>query len=175
MPHPSGRPGGRRPVPAPDGGRHGPVTAYSAGVQRRPVPAAADGGQRGSVRVDPARGQRGSRAEDPARGQRGSVTAELALLLPAVVVVLLVCATLGAAAIGQLQCADAARAAARAAAIGEPAAAVAAVARDLAGAHAQVQVDREGEWVEVTVTRPMAGALELSARGTARAWVEPAP
>ena len=36
---------------------------------------------------------------------------ELALLLPAVVVILLVCATLGAAAIGQLRCADAARAA----------------------------------------------------------------
>jgi len=131
--------------------------------RRRPVPAALHGGRRGPVTAS------------SAGGQRGSVTAELALLLPAVVVVLLVCATLGAAAIGQLQCADAARAAARAAAIGEPAAAVAAVARDLAGAHAQVHVDREGEWVEVTVTRPLVGALELSARGTARAWVEPAP
>src|SRR5690625_4727426 len=152
MPHPSRRPG-----------------------RCRPVRAAPDGGQRGTVRAAPDGGQRGTARVDTDGGQRGSVTAELALLLPAVVVVLLVCATLGAAAIGQLQCADAARAAARAAAIGEPAAAVAAVARDLAGAHAQVQVDREGEWVEVTVTRPMAGALELSARGTARAWVEPAP
>src|SRR5690606_25540001 len=68
-----------------------------------------------------------------ADGQRGSVTAELALLLPAVVVVLLVCTTLGAAVLGQVRCADAARAAARAAAIGEPASVVQAVARDLAG------------------------------------------
>lgn len=107
------------------------------------------------------------------QGERGSVTAELALLLPAVVVILLVCATLGAAAIGQLRCADAARAAARAAAIGEPAAVVETVARDLAGDDAQVRVDRTGQWVEVTVTRPLPAAPELQTWGTARAWVEP--
>ena len=65
--------------------------------------------------------------------------------------------------------------AARAAAIGEPAAVVEAVARDLAGEHARVRVDHAGEWVEVTVSRPLAGALELEAQGAARAWVEPAP
>lgn len=120
-----------------------------------------------------------SRTTEPAaagarrQGERGSVTAELALLLPAVVVILLVCATLGAAAIGQLRCADAARAAARAAAIGEPVTVVEAVARDLAGEDAQVRVDRTGRWVEVTVTRPLPAAPELQARGSARAWVEP--
>lgn len=116
------------------------------------------------------------------RGERdsteaGSVTAELALVLPAVVVVLLVCATLGAAALGQLRCADAARAAARAAAIGEPIAVVEDVARDLAGAGAQVTVTRDGAWLEVRVSRPVAGGPawlgELRAQGSARAWVEP--
>ncbi len=113
------------------------------------------------------------------RGERGAVTAELALVLPAVVMVLLVCCTLGAAVLGQVRCADAARAAARAAAIGEPVTVVAAVARDLAGADAEVSVDVDGSWVEVVVVRPVAagvlGAGTLEARGSARAWVEPGP
>lgn len=112
-----------------------------------------------------------------ADGQRGSVTAELALLLPAVVVVLLVCTTLGAAVLGQVRCADAARAAARAAAIGEPASVVQAVARDLAGPDVEVVVDEAGGWVEVRVSRPVAGGVpgtaSLRARASARAWVEP--
>lgn len=110
-------------------------------------------------------------------GERGTVTVEVALVLPAVVMVLLVCCTLAAAVLGQVRCADAARAAARAAAIGEPAAVVVAVARDLAGDGAQVTVDEDGQWVEVVVTRPLASALPgtggLRARGSARAWVEP--
>lgn len=112
-----------------------------------------------------------------ARAERGSVTAELALVLPAVVVVLLVCLTLGAAVLGQVRCADAARAAARAAAIGEPASAVVAVARDLAGSDAAVTVDEGGGWVEVTVSRQVAsgfpGVGGLRAEASARAWVEP--
>lgn len=111
------------------------------------------------------------------RTERGAVTAELALVLPAVVVVLLVCAALGASALGQLRCADAARAAARAAAIGEPVVVVEDVARDLAGADAQVSVTRDGGWVEVVVSRPVAAGPtwlgELRAEGAARAWVEP--
>lgn len=113
------------------------------------------------------------------RGERGAVTAELALVLPAVVMVLLVCCTLGAAVLGQVRCADAARAAARAAAIGEPAAVVVAVARELAGPDAAVSVDTDGPWVEVVVSRPVAagvlGAGTLEARASARAWVEPGP
>ncbi|HLV04191.1 TadE family type IV pilus minor pilin [uncultured Georgenia sp.] len=105
------------------------------------------------------------------------MTAELALVLPAVVVVLLVCTTLGLAAVGQLRCADAARAAARAAAIGEPADVVLAVAQDLAGPDAAVTVTRRGEWVEVTVSRPVGAVLPgveaLRASAEARAWVEP--
>lgn len=109
--------------------------------------------------------------------ERGTVTAEVALVLPAVVVVLLVCCTLGAAVLGQVRCADAARAAARAAAIGEPAAVVLAVARDLAGPEAQVSVETDGQWVQVVVSRPVAGEVlgdrTLRARAEASAWREP--
>lgn len=111
--------------------------------------------------------------------ERGAVTAELALVLPAVVMVLLVCCTLGAAVLGQVRCADAARAGARAAAIGEPAAVVLSVARELAGADAEVSIEADGAWVEVVVSRPVAagvlGAGTLEARASARAWVEPGP
>jgi len=117
------------------------------------------------------------RGRGAGRGERGSVTAELALVLPAVVVVLLVCTSLGLAAIGQLRCADAARAAARAAAIGEPADVVVAVAQDLAGPDAEVTLQRHGDWVVVAVSRPVvapvAGLGPLHASAEARAWVEP--
>ncbi|WP_258369251.1 TadE family type IV pilus minor pilin [Georgenia satyanarayanai] len=107
------------------------------------------------------------------------MTAELVLVLPAVVMVLLVCCTLGAAVLGQVRCADAARAAARAAAIGESAAVVSSVARELAGADAEVSVETDGSWVEVVVSRAVApgvlGAGTLEARASARAWVEPGP
>ena len=112
-----------------------------------------------------------------AHRERGSVTAELALVLPAVVVVLLVCLTLGAASLGQLRCADAARAAARSAAIGEPASVVVDVARELAGPDADVTVSHSGQWVEVAVSTGIASSVpgigELRARASARAWVEP--
>ncbi|MCM3662548.1 pilus assembly protein [Georgenia satyanarayanai] len=125
--------------------------------------------------MDGGAGRRRARPGD----ERGAVTAELALVLPAVVMVLLVCCTLGAAVLGQVRCADAARAAARAAAIGEPAAVVTSVARELAGADAAVSVDIDGSWVEVVVSRPVAsgvlGAGTLEARASARAWVEPGP
>lgn len=108
---------------------------------------------------------------------RGSVTAELALALPAVTMLLATVLVLGSAAIGQLRCADAARAGARAAALGEPAAQVAAVAAHLAGDGAIVAVDRDGGWVTVTVSSPVgAGPLgggPLRARASAAARVEP--
>lgn len=124
-------------------------------------------------------GGRAGRRRPRPRDERGAVTAELALVLPAVVMVLLVCCTLGAAVLGQVRCADAARAAARAAAIGEPVAVVTSVARELAGADAEVSVDTDGSWVEVVVSRPVVsgvlGAGTLEARASARAWVEPGP
>lgn len=104
------------------------------------------------------------------------MTAELAVGLPAVVLVLAVLLVTAGTAATQLRCADAARAAARLAALGESDTAVAAVARRVAGDDVQVTVRRAVPWVEVTV-----GAVGPAAwfaggqpvRATATAWVEP--
>ncbi|WP_456847646.1 TadE/TadG family type IV pilus assembly protein, partial [Cellulomonas sp. P5_C6] len=53
------------------------------------------------------------------RRDRGSVTAELAVGLPAVALLLVAVLTVGAAAVAQTRCTDGARAGARAAALGE--------------------------------------------------------
>ncbi len=113
---------------------------------------------------------------------RGSVTAEFAIGLPAVVVVLVAAILTATAAIGQLRCADAARAGARAAALGADVAQVRDTSQVLAGPGAAVAVVRDGSWVVVRVTKPLAAtgwvagswaAGGLVARGEARAWVEP--
>ncbi|NMR19782.1 TadE family type IV pilus minor pilin [Cellulomonas fimi] len=108
--------------------------------------------------------------------ERGSVTAELALALPAVALLLAAVLVLGSAAVTHLRCADAARAAARAAALREDPAQVVATAKRLAGADAAVQIVRDDAWVTVTVTRAVSGlewAVPLRASATATAWVEP--
>ncbi|WP_255491734.1 TadE family type IV pilus minor pilin [Actinotalea sp. JY-7876] len=105
------------------------------------------------------------------------MTAELALALPAVVLVLAALLVTASVAAGQLRCAEGARAGARLAALGEPDATVADVARRVAGEGARVGVARDGTWAEVTVAAdgPAAwftgGAVAVSA--TATAWVEP--
>lgn len=82
---------------------------------------------------------------------RGFVTAEAAVVLPALVLfsMALVWALLVAAA--QIQCVDAARAGARAAARQDPPDAVAEVARGAAPSGAEVTVSREGDLVRVAV------------------------
>ena len=119
--------------------------------------------------------QRAAR-DTAAPGQRGSVTAELALTLPAVVLVLLLVITLGAASVTQLRCTDAARAGARAAALGHSHAQVHQIVTDRAGADAQVQIepgtDEAGDsTVTVGVTRPLTsqgwGNWRVSAEFTA--------
>lgn len=116
---------------------------------------------------------------DPGRGpdERGSVTAELALALPSVVLVLAAVLLTAAAAGVRLQCAEAARAGARAAAIGVDDAAVAAVARQVAGSGATVTVRRDPPWVEVTVTGSVPGSWlsggDIGLVGVATAWSEP--
>jgi len=109
--------------------------------------------------------------------ETGTVTAELALGLPAVVAVLAVVLVLASGATTQLRCADAARAGARAAALGEGIAEVQAVAGRLAGTGAAVRVQRSGTWVTVTVRHGVAaGPLAttgLVAEGRATARVEP--
>lgn len=113
-----------------------------------------------------------------ARGPRdaGAVTAELALGLVAVVLVLAALLVTVSAASARVVALDAARAAARVAALGEPDDVVADVAARVAPG-AQVAVRREPPWVEVVVRRPLGGAWftggGLVAQGSAVAWVEP--
>lgn len=105
---------------------------------------------------------------------RGAVTAELALALPAVLlVVAALLVTVGAAA-AQLRCAEAARTGARLAAAGETDAAVVAAARRVAG-DVEVSVAHTAPWVEVVVTTSadggwLSGPLRVTASATA--WRE---
>jgi hypothetical protein len=108
--------------------------------------------------------------------ERGTVTAELALGLPVVVLVLVAVLTLAAASTAQMRAMDAARAGARAVAIGEQGPAVSAVVTQVGGPEAEMSLAHEGQWVRVTVTRPVAGGWlsgPLRATGTAAAWAEP--
>ncbi|AQZ71088.1 hypothetical protein BKM31_43505 [[Actinomadura] parvosata subsp. kistnae] len=105
---------------------------------------------------------------------RGSVTAETAAMLPALMVVL--AAGLWAIqAVGvQLECVDAARLAARAAARGEPLEQVRAVTRAATDPNAQVAITRDPELTKVQITvevRPSWGeslpTVRVSAAATA--------
>jgi Flp pilus assembly protein TadG len=79
------------------------------------------------------------------------VTAETAVVLPVLLVVLAMAVWVLAAVAGQLRCVDAARAAARAAARGDAAGAVTEQARRIAPAQAHVRVARSGDEVTVLV------------------------
>lgn len=107
---------------------------------------------------------------------RGSVTAELAVGLPAVAVLLVAVLGVGTAGVQHMRCAEAARTAARVAALGEPDTEVVAAAERVAGERADVRVARADGWATVTVvvTLPVAGLgdlVTLESRSTA--WVEP--
>ncbi|MEU8787832.1 TadE family type IV pilus minor pilin [Streptomyces sp. NPDC048643] len=97
-----------------------------------------------------------------AGGDGGFVTAEAAVVLPSLVLVgiALVWALLAASA--QIQCVDAARAGARAAARQDSPEAVVATARRAAPAGAKVTVSREADLVRVTVDARTPGPTELS-------------
>ncbi|MET9041608.1 TadE family type IV pilus minor pilin [Streptomyces sp. NPDC003631] len=105
---------------------------------------------------------------------RGFVTAETAVVLPALVLfaMALVWALLAVSA--QIQCVDAARAGARAAARQEPPEVVAEMARQAAPGGARVTVDRRGELVHVLVVAhpPGPDALPLELRHEAVASAE---
>ena len=125
------------------------------------------------------------RLRPPWRRDDGMVTAETAVLLPVLVVVLVAAVFVLACVAAQLRCVDAARSAARVAARGEPAATVAATAARLAPADARVVVAAgaglgDAATVQVHVrahVRPFGGALRglpavrVSARAVAA--VEP--
>lgn len=109
----------------------------------------------------------------------GTVTAETAVLLPVLLVVLAAAVGVLACVGAQLKCVDAARAAARVAARGEPVAAVQVAGKRWAPPGAQVRVRSEADVVEVVVharVRPFGAALRVppvDVRARAVAAVEP--
>ncbi|WP_454296282.1 TadE family type IV pilus minor pilin [Salana multivorans] len=100
-----------------------------------------------------------ARARD---AERGSATAELAVVLPGVVVVLLAVLLAGVVGAAQVSCQDAARVVARAEAIGESGS-----GRSVDG---NVSISREGDWVHVEVRREV-GVLGVVVPVSARAMV----
>ncbi|TRW43174.1 TadE family type IV pilus minor pilin [Georgenia yuyongxinii] len=110
------------------------------------------------------------------RRERGGVTAELAIVLPGIVLLLLALLTAASAALTQVRVADAARAGARAVALGEPPAVIIDMTARLAGEGASVRVASDGPFVVVEVACDLLGPLRLTdlvARATARAVPEP--
>ncbi|WP_053853175.1 TadE family type IV pilus minor pilin [Streptomyces sp. NRRL B-24085] len=107
-------------------------------------------------------------------GDQGFVTAESAMVLPVLVMfaIALVWGLLVVAA--QIQCVDAARTGARAAAREDSAEAVVRVARDTAPRDAEVTVSREGDRVRVVVVAkpPALHGLPFEVREEAVAQVE---
>lgn len=100
------------------------------------------------------------------------VTAELAVALPAVVAVLAVCLWAFGAAVDQVRCVDAARAAARAAARGEAGGSVDALVRREAPAGSSSSVTVSGTDLTVVVLAPerrLAGLVPLGFRAKASA------
>ena len=113
---------------------------------------------------------------DPRRRKQhrdaGTATAEFAVVMPAIVLLIIVLT--GAAAVGfsQLRAFDAARSAAREIARGEPQAAVVTEAKKHAGQASEVLVRSEGGYSTVTVTIELPTAIiflnEVEAEATAR-------
>lgn len=118
------------------------------------------------------RSARSSRLGD----DRGSATAETAIVLPVIVVMVLVVLLTGAGLGTQVRLESAARGAARELARGEDPDAATAVAKRIGGDGTTVEISAGGEWVRVEVSRTLhasAGALsgatwELSADAEAR-------
>ncbi|MER6011483.1 TadE family type IV pilus minor pilin [Streptomyces bluensis] len=107
------------------------------------------------------------------RRDRGFVTAEAAVALPVLVLFAMALVWALLAACAQIQCVDAARAGARAAARQDPPDSVLAMARRLAPDGARVTVSREGDLVHVVVAAnppgPDALGLDLSHEAVALA------
>lgn len=106
------------------------------------------------------------------------MTAETAVVLPVLLVVLGLCVWALASVSAQLRCTDAAAVAARAAARGDPAFAVVAAAARVAPQGARVEVSQDGDSVRVVVratVRPVGGAPGVAVSGQAVARREDAP
>ncbi|WP_326694309.1 TadE family type IV pilus minor pilin [Streptomyces sp. NBC_01766] len=105
---------------------------------------------------------------------RGSVSAEAAMVIPALVLFTMALVWALTAASAQIRCVDAARAGARAAARSEPQTAALAVARSAAPRGARITLGRSGELWQVRVRAPMPGpdALALTLEADAAALAE---
>lgn len=103
-----------------------------------------------------------SRSEAGRRTDGGYVTAEAAVVVPALVLFTMTLVWALVATLAQIQCVDAARAGARAAARQEPHAASAAAARQAAPRGARVTISRDGGRVRVAVEAPAPGLGVLS-------------
>ena len=107
---------------------------------------------------------------------RGTVTAELAIALPAVVLMAILIVVVAVAGMTQLRVADAARAGARSAALGESEDTIRGIVGRLAGPDARVAISHAPPWVTVTVLDTVGGrGLTPGAfvvRGEASARVE---
>lgn len=99
------------------------------------------------------------------------MTAEFALALPGVMLVLLLVLSLGMHGAAQVALEDGARAAARELARGEPAAVAESTAAQRAGSDVSVAVSAEGPYTSVELTRPVQvlGLITLEAEHSARA------
>ncbi|MEU5089105.1 TadE family type IV pilus minor pilin [Streptomyces sp. NPDC021356] len=109
-----------------------------------------------------------------AAGDRGFVTAEAAMVLPVLVLVVTTLVWGLLVVLAQIECVDAARAGARAAARQDPDGAVVGVARETAPRGAKITVSRRGERVHVVVTAapPGLGLLPFRLREEAVAETE---
>jgi hypothetical protein len=95
-------------------------------------------------------------------GSCGAVTAEFAVTLPAVLLLLAMLLAGASAGATQLRLEEAARAGARALARGDDSATVERIVRTLSGGSASAAVSADGEWLNVTVTDRVGGPLGAS-------------
>lgn len=111
------------------------------------------------------------------RRERGSVTAEAALVLPVLVLLLTVAVGVVAAVTSQLRCVDAAREAARAVARGESAQSAIELASTAAPGGARISVASDAERIVVTVSAdvPIGGGLLPAVTVRAQAVARPEP
>lgn len=129
-------------------------------------------GARGARAMNPGAMDTGAAQRPGAAADRGAVTAEFAVALPAIVLVLAAGLTGIAAGVTQLRLEEAARAAAREVMRADNSAAQAAASR-LAGPSAQLVLSAEGPWITVEVRSPLSFPLlgrlplELSADAVA--------
>lgn len=154
----------------------GPATETSRERQVRPRFHAARG-----AAAPPAGDRAQARTGSAPASARGAITAEFAVALPAVLLLLAMVLAGSAAGVTQLRFEEAARSGARALARGESAADVDGIVRRLAGASARSVVTSDGGWSCVTVSGRVQGTVgplmpwALSARAWVRRESGPAP